>query len=287
MSNQPLFSILIANYNNGCFLQEAIDSVLAQTYTCWEIIIVDDESTDDSMVIYDKYKSDSRFHIFHNDKNKGCGYTKRRCVELANGDICGFLDPDDTLTDDALEIMVKTHRDNPDASLVISAMNIVDNRLKIVKKGYYRPKPNGESFLQYPYWNHFASFKRRLYQNSDGIDPIAKRAVDDDLYYRLEEVGDVRYIKNALYNYRFSTGSNISQGENEYKAFVWHLRATANACKRRNMEDRIEGILAKHINDVVADVKKTEADRIRRTTPYRVGRFMISPLYAIMKLLGK
>ena len=48
---RPLFSILMANYNNGQYLQEAIDSVLEQTYGNWEIILVDDKSTDDSRVI--------------------------------------------------------------------------------------------------------------------------------------------------------------------------------------------------------------------------------------------
>ena len=49
---RPLFSILVANYNNGRYLQEAIDSILAQTYDNWEVILVDDKSTDDSPVIY-------------------------------------------------------------------------------------------------------------------------------------------------------------------------------------------------------------------------------------------
>ena len=286
MNESPLFSILIANFNNGSFLMDAIDSVRNQTYSNWEIILVDDASTDSSLELYKQLEQDKRIHLFFNEENKGCGYTKHRCVELASGTICGFLDPDDTLAEDALKKMVRIHEDNPNVSLVFSAMNIVDNGLKIVKKGYYRPKPNGESFLKYPYWNHFASFKRSLYQNTEGIDPIARRAVDDDLYYRLEEVGDVMYIKDALYNYRFSTGSNISQGKNEYKAFVWHLRATANACRRRNMEDSIEGILAEHINSVIVDIKKTEADRIRKTKPYRIGRLLLSPLYAVKSLFG-
>ena len=68
----PLFSILIANYNNGRYLQEAIDSVLAQTYTNWEVVIVDDKSTDNSFEIYEKYKDDPRFHVCFNDVNRGC-----------------------------------------------------------------------------------------------------------------------------------------------------------------------------------------------------------------------
>ena len=70
---RPLFSILVANYNNGRYLQEAIDSILAQTYDNWEVILVDDKSTDDSPVIYGKYASDSRFKIYYNDVNRGCG----------------------------------------------------------------------------------------------------------------------------------------------------------------------------------------------------------------------
>ena len=91
--SDALFSILIANYNNGRYLQEAIDSVLAQTYTNWEIVLVDDKSTDQSFEIYEKYKDDYRFRFFYNDQNMGCGYTKRRCVSMAKGDLCGFLDP--------------------------------------------------------------------------------------------------------------------------------------------------------------------------------------------------
>ena len=96
MQNQQepfLFSILIANYNNGCYLQETIDCILKQDYPRWEIIIVDDGSTDRSSEIYDKYRNDSRFHIYLNDRNRGVGYTKRRCVEMANGEICAFMDP--------------------------------------------------------------------------------------------------------------------------------------------------------------------------------------------------
>ncbi|MBR5957742.1 MAG: glycosyltransferase family 2 protein [Salinivirgaceae bacterium] len=83
----PLFSVLIANYNNGRYLQEAVDSVRSQTYTNWEIILVDDASTDNSKELYKELEKDSHIHIFYNEENKGCGYTKRRCAELAKGEV--------------------------------------------------------------------------------------------------------------------------------------------------------------------------------------------------------
>ena len=108
--DQPLFSILIANYNNGHYLMEAVESVRQQTYSNWEIILVDDGSTDNSHELYKQLvEQDSRIHIFFNEENKGCGYTKRRCAELANGEICGFLDLDDTLLPEALETHIAMH----------------------------------------------------------------------------------------------------------------------------------------------------------------------------------
>lgn len=87
-TNQPLFSVLIANYNNGKYLMEAIESVRQQTYTNWEIILVDDASTDNSKELYKELEKDERIHIYLNEQNIGCGYTKRRCAELATG---GYL----------------------------------------------------------------------------------------------------------------------------------------------------------------------------------------------------
>ena len=71
MDRNPLFSVIIANYNNGCYLQDAIDSLLAQKYDNWEAIIIDDASPDNSKEIYDRYKDDPRFHIVFNEENKG------------------------------------------------------------------------------------------------------------------------------------------------------------------------------------------------------------------------
>ncbi len=98
------FSILIANYNNGKYIRQCFDSILAQTWKDWEVIIVDDGSTDDSVeVIENLIKDDSRFKLFASERNLGCGSAKRRCAELATGTICGYLDPDDALTPDALD----------------------------------------------------------------------------------------------------------------------------------------------------------------------------------------
>ncbi len=286
MNECPLFSVLIANYNNGRFLMEAVESVRSQTYSNWEIILVDDASTDNSMELYKELEQDNRIHIYYNEQNQGCGYTKRRCAELANGEICGFLDPDDTLSKDALEIMVDYHGTNQDASMIYSRLNCVDVDMHVIRTTSLKTMPVGESLLTFPCWSSFVAFKRGFYLKTEGIDASAQRAVDNDLCYKLEEVGAVLSVDKVLYNYRISTGQNISMGDNAYKAFAWQLRVAVNACKRRGMESKIEDVMAANIYFLIDDVKKTEADKVRKSTSYRIGSFILKPFMAIKKIVG-
>jgi glycosyltransferase involved in cell wall biosynthesis len=241
MNNQPLFSILIANYNNGRYLGQALDSIYHQSYQNWEIIIVDDQSTDCSLEIYKKIKDNNRIKIYYNDSNKGAGFTKRKCVEKASGDICAFLDPDDALTDDALEKMINAHRDKPEISLVHSTSYHCDENLKVIKTND-APK---QIIANDPYFlnmesaiSHFASFKRSFYQNTEGIDPYLQRAVDQDLYLKLYDVGETYFLNEVLYYYRIHN-SGISTNKNVGKAYFWHWIVIINTGKRRgtNYED--------------------------------------------------
>ena len=96
------FSILIANYNNGKFFQDCYKSILQQTYHNWEVVILDDASTDNSVeVIKNIIQNDSRFRWYENEKNEGVGFTKGKLIELAEGEICGYLDPDDAILPNA------------------------------------------------------------------------------------------------------------------------------------------------------------------------------------------
>lgn len=291
MSELPLFSVLIANYNNGKYLQEAIDSVLAQTYTNWEIIIVDDSSTDNSNELYKQLGSDSRIHIYNNEENKGCGFTKRRCAELANGEICGFLDPDDTLSLDALEVMVTAHSSNRNVSLVYSRHNEMDANMNFLKVSIQQTAmPIGGSFLYGDGGiSAFASFKKNLYKKTSGINPDFQRAIDHDLYYKLEEVGDVLFIDKVLYNYRLFTGNNISVGDNSNKAFLWHIISEVDACRRRQLP--IEDVIYRDFNSFISWHRTEAREEGRRlaqmTKSYRIGKFILSPLRKFNQLFER
>jgi glycosyltransferase involved in cell wall biosynthesis len=234
-SKEPLFSVLIASYNNGNFLPEAIDSVLRQSYSNWEIIIVDDSSTDDSFAIVQQFKNNNKIKFFLNEANKGCGYTKKRCAELASGEILGYLDPDDSIDSCALEIMVEAHLKHQSHSLIYSTHNICDKDLNVLEVSpNIGAIPPGRTSLGYKdkKISHFASFKKLFYQRTEGINPALRRAVDQDLYYKLEEAGSILFIEKPLYNYRIHTGG-ISNYDGRSKAVYWNLVVQKETILRR------------------------------------------------------
>ena len=89
-----LVSIIMPNYNSESYLKETIDTVLAQSYQNWELIIVDDCSTDKSVEIIEQYK-DERIRLIHNVENCGAARSRNRAIEAANGRWIAFLDSDD------------------------------------------------------------------------------------------------------------------------------------------------------------------------------------------------
>ena len=111
----PKFSIIIPVYNVAPYLRECLDSVLAQTFTDWEAICVDDGSTDGSGAILDEYAAkDQRFKVVH-QKNAGVGAARNAGLEIAKGEWICFADGDDALLPSAFEILDGvTSRRHPD-----------------------------------------------------------------------------------------------------------------------------------------------------------------------------
>jgi glycosyltransferase involved in cell wall biosynthesis len=89
-----LVSIIMPNYNGAKYLKETLESVLAQTYTNWELLFVDDCSTDDSLEIVRSYR-DERIRILQNEKNSGAAVSRNYALREAKGKWIAFLDSDD------------------------------------------------------------------------------------------------------------------------------------------------------------------------------------------------
>ncbi|AZA51322.1 glycosyltransferase family 2 protein [Chryseobacterium carnipullorum] len=230
------FSILIANYNNGRYFRDCYNSLISQTYQNWEVIIVDDASTDDSMeVIETIIKNDPRFKMYRNATNQGCGYTKRECMKYAQGEICAYLDPDDAIYTDALEKITQEFVKN-DITAAYSQMMLCDENLNPDKvfastKQIY----NSRFFFNCPtQFAHFFTFKKETYLKTSGINPNLKSAVDQDLYLKILEHGNVKYIKEPLYMYRLHA-KGISQQSSKSKAKESFAKVIHDTMKRRGI----------------------------------------------------
>jgi len=234
----PLFSILIANYNNGKFFNDCYDSIKLQTYPNWEAIIVDDASTDDSVAVIKKIiGDDARFKFYENSENKGCGYTKRRCAALASGEICAFLDPDDAITSEALTVMVAEHKKYPGASMVYSNLLYCDEFLSFTHENKSREVVNFDPyFFDFDGFisANFLTFKKAFYIQTEQISSYLLRAVDRDLMLKLYEVGPAVFLDKGLYRYRIHQ-NGISTNSNQDKAYFWYWVTIIDAAKRRNV----------------------------------------------------
>mgnify|MGYP002761638084 CR=1 FL=1 len=106
-----LVSIIMPSWNTARFIRESIDSVRNQTYTNWELLIVDDCSTDNTDEIVASY-SDERIRYFKNEKNSGAALTRNRAMREARGEWIAFLDSDDLWTTEKLERQLQFMKEN-------------------------------------------------------------------------------------------------------------------------------------------------------------------------------
>lgn len=233
------FSILIANYNNGIFFKSCYDSILNQTYKNWEAIILDDCSTDNSLeIIRNMVGKDHRFSIYENDRNYGVGVTKSKLIELSDGQILGFLDPDDAITPNAIDSSIKVFKKHQNVVLTYSKFFMCDEKLNKISipKLTKQVRNNDKYFFNCPVQIvHFVTFRKEVYNNTIKIDPTLKIAEDQDLYLKLYEKGKFKFINEANYLYRMHRGG-ISQNSNKDKSKEYFAKVIFNTMKRRNLQ---------------------------------------------------
>ncbi len=121
---QPIVSICIPTYNGAKYLRECLDSVLAQTFTDFEILLVDDKSSDKTLEIAQEYADkDTRIRVICNEKNLGLVGNWNRCIELAQGEWIKFVFQDDLIAPECLEKMLTASK--PDSSIICCRRNFI------------------------------------------------------------------------------------------------------------------------------------------------------------------
>lgn len=189
---QELVSIIMGVYNGANTLSEAVDSIIAQTYTNWELIACDDCSTDNTLKILSDYaKKDSRIIVIRNEENCGLAASLNHCLEYVRGTYIARMDCDDLSEPERLEHQVACLEEHPEFELVGTYMQAFDEtgKLNIIQNKLYPTKydlPKGAPFSH-------ATILIRTYamQQLKGyrITNYTVRTEDVDLWYRFFAAG--------------------------------------------------------------------------------------------------
>ena len=204
MSDAPHVSVLIPTYNGEEFVGDAIESVLAQTFDDFELLIVDDASTDDTIGVAESY-DDDRIVVHRSEENLGIARNMNRAVGLADGELLAFLDQDDLWKAEKLKRHVDAHSASG-AAVVYSNVDIVtltDRRIERVRPP--RPEPAGESLVRQLYvsLNFIRTFsgvtiQRSAWEDVNGLDTDLTTSADYDLYLRLAENHEFERVDQTL-----------------------------------------------------------------------------------------
>ncbi len=227
MVNPPQVSVLIPTYNYGRFLPEAIDSVLAQEFQDFELLIIDDCSSDDTARVVRRYcLKDNRIRFSVNPSNLGMVNNWNICLDQARGQYIKFLFGDDKLYHrQALGKLVALLESHPSAKLAASARVIMDGRSRVVD--VYRSLADGihegrdvitRCFLENGR-NIIGEPSTVLFRKSDarrGFDPKYRHIVDIEMWFHLLERGDLAFTREPLCAFRCHPGQetehNVSSG---------------------------------------------------------------------------
>lgn len=233
VKREPLLSVLMANYNNGRYVSTAIESIIHQHEPNWELVLIDDCSTDKSLTWIKKHLADSRIRFISNKNNSGYINTLKKAIETAKAEIVGIVDSDDCLRPHAIETVLQAYRDDPNAGFVYSQFQYCDHALRPIKKGFCRAIPPNQSNLHCNCVSHFKTFKKEVYHQTNGYRDEFYCAEDKDIVLQLEEKTRLVYVDQVLYDYRILSHS---QGHNPIKRTIGQInfiKAKHSAYQRR------------------------------------------------------
>ena len=209
-ASKPLISVIIPVFNTPVpWLAEAIESVAAQAYESWELVLVDDASTDAGVQEYltELKRRDPSLKIFRCETNRGISAALNHGVEQARGDWLGFLDHDDVLEPDALFHTAKLLQRYPDADLIYSDEDKMTDAG--VERPQFKPDWSPDLFVSGNYVSHFTTVRRELVRSVGGFRSDFDGAQDYDLLLRVIERTDrIHHVPRVLYHWRRSASSS-------------------------------------------------------------------------------
>jgi glycosyltransferase involved in cell wall biosynthesis len=257
----PLVSIIVPCYNQAHFLNECLNSLVKQTFTNWECIIVDDGSTDQTVVVAKNFcDRDPRFH-YHRQLNKGLSGARNTGIKSANGSYLNFLDSDDALYPKALECLVKEIQNDPSLVMVYGGYKGSKETLtSIVKTAISDFDSSRMDF--YPYLCagnalpvHAALVKKEVIDQIGLFDENLKSCEDWDFWLRLARTTNrVKVIRKPVVVYRITSNSMTRNVKTFFDAGITVIERTNQVDERvrHPLEKYKEGYAAAYNNTLIS-----------------------------------
>jgi glycosyltransferase involved in cell wall biosynthesis len=197
----PLFSIYIPAYNVENYIEECVESVLNQTYKDFEVVVVNDGSTDSTWERLQKYKFNTKIKLI-NKANGGIGSASNFAIKHAKGEYVVQLDSDDILYPNALESLVEYFKTHPYSDCVYTNHIVINEKSEQIGEGWSPPKFDRYENLIGMNVPHMRAFRRSIYFRTVGFDETLVNAVDYDYFLKISTVAKIDYLPKALYKYR-------------------------------------------------------------------------------------
>ncbi len=212
----PTVSVAIPVFNGERFIGDAIQSVLDQAFRDFEIIVVDDGSTDGTEKVVRQF---SGAISYHREQNQGAGVARNVGVSLAQGEWIAFLDADDIWYSQKLSVQVDYTSTHPEASFVYCDMDVIDLHGFLVQRGFLSAKLEGRkrkkrrnlvslAFSDQPFpYPSTVLCKRELFLKTGGFSPLFHQNYheDFDLFARMAQITPLHFIPQSLVKYRQGT----------------------------------------------------------------------------------
>lgn len=210
-SEQPLVSVIMSVFNSSETLREAVESIYAQSYTNWELIVCDDASTDTTLDLLHQLASEGpedRVVIISNSENMRLAYSLNRCLENASGALVARMDGDDISEPDRLERQVNYLLEHPGVDMVGCAMRrfSASGPAEVIQPASYEPDRDFMRRSGRAAFFHATIVARRSAYDRLGGYTVAwrtQRGQDRDLWYRFFAAGLVGHnLADPLYRVR-------------------------------------------------------------------------------------
>lgn len=217
-----LCSVIMPAYNAERYIREAIESVLAQTYENFELIVVNDCSNDGTADIIAEYsRSDSRIRVFSQKKNYGCAAARNLAIEKSRGRYLAFIDSDDIWAGNKLAVQI-SRLESGHADLVYTSYEMVDSRGEAIKTRRLPPRTTLDMLLKE---NYICFSSVLLYSRTAKKYKMHSVFFHEDYCFLLELLKDALVFsgeEQMLVKYRLS-GQNRSRNKLNASRYRWRI----------------------------------------------------------------